>query len=477
MGIPVRLNRYTILFLVFFVLWSHPLSAQTGPRYALVIGNADYRSANPLTNTVKDARDLAAVLGELGFQVDLRFNLTDRQFAEAVRAYTAKLASNPQSEGFFWFTGHGAQVAGENYMLPVDISVGNARDLQRNSASLNQLIGELEQARNRVNILVVDACRTNPFAAAARDLRSGGLAAVRDVPGDLVVMFSTAPDHTASDGPPGKNSPFAEAFLKYIRSPEPVNMMIPDVVRETMIITEGDQRPFMNGSIISDKYYSLNPRNGAEGGPPAAPAPASAPAAPVAVSPAVPATASPAAAPIETADPAESAETVNKTGIALFAKGDFDGAVSAFSRAIALKPDYAEAFYHRGLVYYEKKEPDRAMGDFNDALRFDGTYAAAYFNRGIIYTDRKDYTRAMADYNETIRLNPAHTKARNNRGNLFVLGREYTQALNDYNEAIRLNPLSAAAYHNRGSVYRILGDQRQADADFARARQLGWREE
>jgi uncharacterized caspase-like protein len=272
----------------------------------------------------------------LGYQVDLRLDVTGRDFARAVIAHTEKLAADPRSEGFFWFTGHGAQVQGENYLLPTDIRAGSPEDLRDGSISLNQVLGECGAARNKVNIVVVDACRTNPFPSATRNFRGAGLAAIRDVPGDLIVMFSTAPDDVASDGPPGKNSPFAEAFLKYIASPEPVNMMAPDVVRETMIITEGDQRPFMNGSIISDKYYSLNPtRTGAE----------------------------PAAAPQTAAASVEAPEGVLKTGIALFAGGEFEKAVAAFTRALTMKPDYAEAFYHRGLVHYERDEPVRAIAD------------------------------------------------------------------------------------------------------------------
>jgi tetratricopeptide (TPR) repeat protein len=394
---------------------------------------------------------MAAALTGLGFQVDLKLDLTDRQFAEAVLAYTAKLASDPQSEGFFWFTGHGAQMAGENYMLPVDISAESAGDLRERSISLNQLLGSLESARNKVNILVVDACRTDPFPVRTRNFRSGGLAAIRDVPGDLIVMFSTAPDDVASDGPPGTNSPFAEAFLKYLMSPEPVNMMVPDVVRETMIITEGEQRPFMNGSIISDKYYSLNPvrtEGTAQAPPQTSPVPV----------------------------PEETAETINKTGIALFAGGEFDNAIAAFSRAIALNPDFTEAFYNRGLVYYEKNEPVRAIADFDQTLRLDPLYFAAYFNRGLIFLDEKDYARALADYSETIRLNPRHAKAHNNRGNIYVIQKDYSRALADYTTAIRLNPQSSAAYRNRGALYRIQGRQQDADADFAEARRLGWRE-
>ncbi|MDR2194945.1 MAG: tetratricopeptide repeat protein [Treponema sp.] len=445
------------------------LPAQEGSRYALVIGNADYRYINKLNNTIKDARDIAAALVQLGFQVDLWLDVTKEQFADAVKAHTARLAADPQSEGFFWFTGHGAQVQGENYLLSTDIRAGSPQELRKNSVSLNQLLRECEAARNRVNILVVDACRTDPFPASARSFRTNGLAAVRDVPGDIVIMFSTAPDDVASDGPAGKNSPFAQAFLKHIGSSEPVNMMAPDVVRETMIITEGEQRPFMNGSIITNKYYSLNPaRTGASS--------------PVASTPALgnaPQTA--ASAPASTdaradAAPEVTAEMMNKTGIALFAGGEFDQAITAFTLAVTMKPEYAEAYYNRGLVYYAIKAADRALDNFNEAIRLDKKYAAAYFNRGLAYADKGDYARALADYSETIRLNPAHAKARNNRGNVFVALKEYEKAIADYTEAIRLNPMSIAAYRNRGSVYRIQGKRNNADADFAEARKLGWRE-
>jgi tetratricopeptide (TPR) repeat protein len=460
----------TKIFLIFWLLLS-PILLRAQTRYALIIGNADYRYINKLNNTGKDARDVAAALTNLGFQVDLRLDVTKEQFAGAVKAYTAKLAADPQSEGFFWFTGHGAQVQGENYMLSTDISAGSLEELRNNSVSLNQLLRECEAARNRVNILVVDACRTDPFPTTARSFRTTGLAAVKDVPGDLLIMFSTAPDNVASDGPPGKNSPFAQAFLKYVDSPEPVNMMAPDVVRETMIITEGEQRPFMNGSIISDKYYSLN--SARPGGSTAVPAaiPAEVPAAaPTEATVNVPQAVVP--APEQKPDP----ETMNKTGIAFFAGGEFDRAISAFTQAITLKPDYAEAYYNRGLVYYEIKAADRALDNFSEAIRLNKSYAAAYFNRGLVYADRGDYVRALADYSETIRLNPAHAKARNNRGNVFAAQKNYDQAIADYTEAIRLNPLNAAAYRNRGSVYRIQGKQKNADADFTEARRLGWRE-
>ncbi|MDR0376968.1 MAG: tetratricopeptide repeat protein, partial [Spirochaetaceae bacterium] len=446
-------NKYrTAVFLVCWLFAAAGLAArEDGPRYALIVGNADYRYISRLNNTARDARDMAAALEKLGFQVDLRIDVTAAQFAGAVKAYTAKLAADRRSEGFFWFTGHGAQMRGENYLLATDIRAGSPEDLRDNSVSLNQVLWECEAARNKVNILVVDACRTDPFPAASRTFRGAGLAAVKDVPGDLVIMFSTSPNDVASDGPPGTNSPFARAFLTYINSPEPVNMMAPDVVRETMIITEGEQRPFMNGSIIGDKYYFLNPARVGEAGP------------------AAPETAAVSTDPKTNTPPLDSFETINRNGIAFFAAEQFDDAIAAFTQAITRKPDYAEAYYNRGLVYFEIQAAGQAIADFTTAIRLDGNYAAAYFNRGLAYSGRQEYDRAMADYNETVRLAPSHAKARNNRGNMFVLRKDYDRAMADYNEAIRLNPMSAAAYRNRGGLYRLRGNRKEADADFERA--------
>jgi hypothetical protein len=254
-----RLNRF--LFAVLFVTLAVSAWAQAGNRYALVIGNAEYQRIDKLKNTINDARDISAALQSLGYQVDLKLNLGHLQMVDAIEAFTTKLAGNRANEGFFWYAGHAVQIQDENYLLPVDITVDTVSRVRAGSFSLNNLIDMLDTAKNKVNVLILDACRDNPLPTAGRGGGGRGLAMIRDVPSDLFVMFSTAPGNKADDGAAGKrNSPFAEAFLKYIKSNEPVYQMAIDVTQETLKLTDQRQRPFQRGSIISEKYYSLNPQ-------------------------------------------------------------------------------------------------------------------------------------------------------------------------------------------------------------------------
>jgi hypothetical protein len=251
-------------FAVLFILISGVLFAQQGRdsashKYALVIGNAEYQRIEKLNNTLNDARDIGAALRELGYQVELKSNLSQYQMIDAVDAFVARLNSDRLSEGFFWYAGHAVQIRDENYLLPVDITIDSESRVRAGSYSLNALLDVLEGARNKVNVIVLDSCRDNPLPTGARGTGARGLTVIQDLPPDLFIMFSTAPGNKAEDGARGKrNSPFAEAFLKHIKSTEPLTIMAAHVANETLSLTEQRQRPFYRGSIISDIYYSLN---------------------------------------------------------------------------------------------------------------------------------------------------------------------------------------------------------------------------
>ena len=256
-------KRFVIV--VLFGLVSCGLFAQQGldsasRKFALVIGNAEYQRIEKLGNTINDARDIGAALGGLGYQVDMKTNLNQYQMIDAVDAFAARLAADQSSEGFFWYAGHAVQIRDENYLLPVDITIDSESRVRAGSYSLNTLLETLEGVHNRINVIVLDSCRDNPLPTGARGSGTRGLTVINDLPADLFIMFSTAPGNKAEDGAKGKrNSPFAEAFLKNIKSTEPLTIMAAHVTNETLFLTEQRQRPFYRGSIISDVYYSLNP--------------------------------------------------------------------------------------------------------------------------------------------------------------------------------------------------------------------------
>jgi formylglycine-generating enzyme required for sulfatase activity len=255
-------HRGVFLFCVFFAIIAG-LAAQEGEaRFALVIGNGGYRHVDNLPNAVNDASDVAAKLSGLGYQVDLNLDADLPGMTRAISAWMRRLSEDRSSEGFFWYAGHGIQAAGENYLLPVDIDADDEAGIVYGSYPLGRLLLSLEQtAKNKLNVVVLDACRDNPFRNLAGGNRglSRGFVTVEHPPQDIFIMFSTAPGTVAADGEGKRNSPFTEAFLQYMDSGEILPVMAGLVTRETMRLTGGKQRPYQNGSIVSELYYSLLP--------------------------------------------------------------------------------------------------------------------------------------------------------------------------------------------------------------------------
>jgi uncharacterized caspase-like protein len=260
----VKNSTLYALIVLLAAMTALPLAAQN--RYALVIGNSAYRNLDRLSNPGNDAEDVAAALGRLGYRVTLKRDLGIDALDKAVSDYTALLALNPANEGFFWYAGHGVQIDETgNYLLPVDFPKiedrpENRSRLVRAAYAVNELLDALDRAQNRANVVVLDACRNNPLPNAGRSGgASRGLSIVANTPPDLIIMYSTAAGAAADDGALGKrNSPFAEAFLKHIAKPDPIQLVMADITGETLFLTGNRQRPYQAGTIVN-RNYSLNP--------------------------------------------------------------------------------------------------------------------------------------------------------------------------------------------------------------------------
>jgi tetratricopeptide (TPR) repeat protein len=403
-----------------------------GPRYALVIGNTDYQNIENPFNTENDAQDIAAALKGLGFEVDLKLNVSGLQFGTAVGGYVQKLRGDPNSEGFFWYAGHGVHIGDQNYLLPVDAWLESERTLRQNSYSLDELFADFENAGNKVNVVVLDVWRNHPvFLPSSWGEGSWGLAAVQDVPDNQFVMFSTSFGGWSVGGGDSRNSPFAEAFLKYIDSPEPLVLMASDVISETMMYRSIAQRPFSRGSIISDKRYSLNPvRRGA-----------------VYAS-------------------GDEALTFFEEGQLRISDREWDGAIEFFTEAIRLDPQFTRAYLNRGFAYDQKGDYDRAIADYTEVIRLNPQSVAAYLNRGFVYYEKRDYDGAIANYTEVIRLNPNDARPYGYRGETYYEKGDYDRAIADFTEVIRLDPQSVGGYTYRAWAYGEKGDYGRAIADF-----------
>ena len=232
---------------------ARPPSATPGAtqpqRVALVIGNAAYREA-PLVNPANDARAIAAVLREAGFTVLLHVDLDQRGLAAAVREFGERLRKG--GVGLFYFAGHGMQIKGRNYLVPVGADIQREDEVAYAALDAQAVLDKMESAGNGTNLMILDACRNNPFARSFRSA-SQGLAPM-EAPVGTLVAFATAPGAVASDGT-GSNGLYTQHLLSAMRRPgakvEDVFKQVRAAVRRD---SQGKQIPWEATSLEGDLY-------------------------------------------------------------------------------------------------------------------------------------------------------------------------------------------------------------------------------
>ena len=221
-------------------------------RLALVIGNANY-TASPLRNPANDAKLIAAELKKLGFEVMVYTDLGQNEMKTKIREFGTKL-SKDRGVGLFYFAGHGLQLNGENYLVPVDAQIEKEQDVEMESVNLKRILGEMDYAQNDLNIVILDACRNNPFARSFRSSGSNGLATTI-APQGTFIAYATAPGSVASDGE-GQNGLYTEELVKAIQAP---SVKIEDLfkkVRQNVFQKSNKQQvPWENSSIFGDFYF------------------------------------------------------------------------------------------------------------------------------------------------------------------------------------------------------------------------------
>lgn len=232
-------------------------SAGGNARVALIIGNSQYRNVAPLMNPKSDAETLSKALTTVGFnRVDLKLDLTREQLATALKDFAA-LADRAEW-AVIYYAGHGIEVAGTNYLVPVDARLKSDRDTSFEAISLDQLLRSVEGA-SKLKLVILDACRDNPFAASmTRSLgtRSLGRGLGNIEPeGATLVAYAAKHGQTALDGNQG-NSPFASALARAILTPGlEINLVFRKVRDDVLTATNRKQEPFTYGSLPSEAFF------------------------------------------------------------------------------------------------------------------------------------------------------------------------------------------------------------------------------
>ncbi|GBU28664.1 hypothetical protein R84B8_02224 [Treponema sp. R8-4-B8] len=246
-------------FVVFLMIFSSTgIFAQQ--KYALVIGNGGYTGSGmtKLANPVNDANDVAAALQGLGFTVDKVLDATLDQMESAIMRLKNRLSVSNDAYGFFFYAGHGVQSGGENYLIPVGANIPSENSLRDRAVSVQWALAELNEANNALNVVVLDACRDNPFAWKRSGTR--GLSVVSNQPADSIIVFATSAGSTAADGV-GRNGLFTTYLLNNLKTP---GLAVDEVFKRTGAdvarASNRTQIPAVYNQFFDTAYFGSKPQ-------------------------------------------------------------------------------------------------------------------------------------------------------------------------------------------------------------------------
>ena len=259
-----RSLRLLLTLIPIFALFLQPETHaydESLPRYALVIGNSNYDFA-PLKNPVNDARDVAKNLRKLRYKTTLATDLNPAQFRDTVATFYRSIAED-NAVSVFYYAGHGIQLQNTNYLIPVDAPIQNPHELVKSAYSINDLLAELGQSLSNQNIIILDACRNNPFrktASVTTQLREiqAGLALV-EPPASTLIAYATEPGNIAEDGR-GRNGTYTQALLKHFTRSETAEELFKKVRKDVLQATDNRQTPWEHSSLL-ETFYFAPPKN------------------------------------------------------------------------------------------------------------------------------------------------------------------------------------------------------------------------
>jgi uncharacterized caspase-like protein len=219
-------------------------------RIALVIGNSDYL-VSPLTNPVNDARAMSKVLKKANFKVIKHENLGQREMKRVIADFGRKIPL--YDIVLFYYAGHGVQVKGRNYLIPTDVQIQYESDIEIETIDLAMVLSKMGRAEKQMNLVILDACRNNPFTSNVRSLNQG--LAFTNAPSGTLIAYATAPGDVAADGE-GENGVYTKFLIKHILTP---GKQIEDIFKQVRVDVKQEtnslQTPWESSSLEGDFYF------------------------------------------------------------------------------------------------------------------------------------------------------------------------------------------------------------------------------
>ena len=395
-----------ILF-TFCLLLSFSIFSQEEKRLALVIGNSNYEKGE-LKNPVNDAKLIAKTLDSLGFDVIDKYNLTtQRELLNTIREFGKQRDS--YDVGFVYYAGHGVQVENENFLLPTKEIFESEDDIVDYAVSVQKIMTHLESKSEQVNILVLDACRDNPFESEwvkTRSIASKGLAKIPPPTGSLIA-FSTSAGKTADDGL-GENSIYTLSLTKnmYLKDTD-IDQVFRNVRSEVLKLSNGKQRPAESTQLTGDAFYLVKTNY----------------------------------------------EKIFDKAQELYENKDFYNALETINEVILNEPNNIRALIVRAKIYNKIKGYDKALSDYEKLILLDPKNPELYFWRTDVHEDLEDYEKAIEDYNISISLDSTYGRYYSARAFSYRKLEDYDKAIIDYDKAIKLDSINPQYYFERGKFY------------------------
>ena len=460
----MRAVRPLVIAVLVLVILATPTVVLADGRVALVVGNSNYAHIGRLPNPDNDARDISAALRRLGFEVTTELDADRVELTEALRAFTRRSAGADVSLVFY--AGHGIEMDGVNYLVPVDARLERDVDVRFETVTVDDLLVSTSGASLR--LVILDACRNNPLArsmqrtAAIRSVSGGSFAGLNeDLLGDeTLVAYAAAAGTTAADGR-GRNSPYTAALLSHLETPLEIGLLFRRVRAAVLASTNGAQRPHEYHSLVGEHYLTRTLAAGASVTVSAAVAASPAPADPPRPDrPAIDVTSLHIAALRQLAEVGDAGAQIELGERYEHGRGvvqDYAAAVSWFRRAA--DQGHASGQAALGFMYGTGRG---VAQDYAEAARWDRRAAEqgnarGQHNLGVRYREGRG---VVQDYAEAARwfrrsADQGHASGQNNLGRMYATGRGVSR---DDAEAVRWYRLSAdqgdaVAQNNLGVMY------------------------
>lgn len=223
-------------------------------RVALIVGNDAYVKISPLHNAGNDARRMEQALKAAGFETTVKIDAKRRGLYAAIDAFAAQIAASTETVGLFYYAGHGIQANGNNYLIPVDADIDSDSDLEAEAVDAGKVLRAMGEAHNRLNIVILDACRDNPLPKSTRSV-SRGLARM-EAPTGTFIAYAAGPGQTAQDGAAGGNGLFTGELVKAMAVPGvPIETVFKKAAAGVMNQTGNKQVPWTEASLQGDFYF------------------------------------------------------------------------------------------------------------------------------------------------------------------------------------------------------------------------------